>query len=44
MLRQRRRRARALGPATFLIDRVAGDLADRQQLGIEWDFCQDISC
>ncbi|HEY4820045.1 MAG TPA: methyltransferase domain-containing protein, partial [Xanthobacteraceae bacterium] len=29
MLRQRRRRARALGPATFLIDRVAGDLADR---------------
>ena len=29
MLRQRRRRARALGPATFLIDRVAGELADR---------------
>src|ERR1700730_5091337 len=29
VLRQRRRRARALGPATFLIDRVAGDLADR---------------
>jgi SAM-dependent methyltransferase len=29
MLRQRRRRAGALGAATFLIDRVAGDLADR---------------
>src|SRR4051812_35799185 len=29
MLRKRRRRARALGPATFLIGRVAGDLADR---------------
>jgi SAM-dependent methyltransferase len=29
MLRRRARRARALGPATFLIDRVAGDLADR---------------
>src|SRR3984893_1386073 len=29
VLRQRRRRARALGPATFLIDRVADDLADR---------------
>jgi len=29
LLRQRRRRARALGPATFLIDRVADDLADR---------------
>lgn len=28
-LRQRRRRAQALGPATFLIDRVADDLADR---------------
>jgi SAM-dependent methyltransferase len=29
LLRRRRRRARALGPATFLIDRVAADLADR---------------
>src|SRR5437016_5450654 len=29
LLRARRRRAAALGPATFLIDRVAGDLADR---------------
>jgi SAM-dependent methyltransferase len=29
LLRRRRRRARALGPATFLIDRVAGDLAER---------------
>jgi SAM-dependent methyltransferase len=29
LLRRRRRRARALGPATFLIDRVAADLDDR---------------
>jgi SAM-dependent methyltransferase len=29
LLRARRRRALALGPATFLIDRVAGDLAER---------------
>jgi SAM-dependent methyltransferase len=29
LLRRRRRRARSLGPATFLIDRVAEDLADR---------------
>src|SRR5690348_1465082 len=29
LLRQRRRRAQALGPATFLIDRVADDIADR---------------
>jgi SAM-dependent methyltransferase len=29
LLRHRRRRARALGPATFLLDRVAADLADR---------------
>jgi SAM-dependent methyltransferase len=29
LLRARRRRAAALGPATFLLDRVAGDLADR---------------
>jgi len=29
LLRRRRRRAVALGPATFLIDRVADDLADR---------------
>jgi SAM-dependent methyltransferase len=29
LLRARRRRARALGPATFLIDRVASDLAER---------------
>jgi SAM-dependent methyltransferase len=29
LLRTRRRRAAALGPATFLIDRVADDLADR---------------
>jgi SAM-dependent methyltransferase len=29
LLRARRRRAFALGPATFLIDRVADDLADR---------------
>ena len=29
MLARRRRRAAALGPATFLIDRVAQDLADR---------------
>jgi len=29
LLRRRRRRAQALGPATFLLDRVAEDLADR---------------
>src|SRR6185312_13758154 len=29
LLRARRRRARTLGPATFLIDRVASDLAER---------------
>ncbi len=29
LLRRRRERARALGPETFLIDRVAADLADR---------------
>ncbi len=29
LLRRRRRRASALGPATFLLDRVAGDMADR---------------
>jgi SAM-dependent methyltransferase len=29
LLRSRRRRAAALGPATFLLDRVAGDLAER---------------
>ena len=29
LLRARRARAAALGPATFLIDRVAGDLAER---------------
>src|SRR5690242_7221027 len=29
LLRQRRRRAQALGPATFLIDRVADDIAER---------------
>jgi SAM-dependent methyltransferase len=29
LLRTRRRRAQALGPATFLLDRVAGDLSDR---------------
>ena len=29
LLRQRRRRAAALGPATFLLDRVAEDLAER---------------
>jgi SAM-dependent methyltransferase len=29
LIRRRRRRAAALGPATFLLDRVAGDLADR---------------
>jgi SAM-dependent methyltransferase len=29
LLRRRRRRARALGAATFLIDRVGGDLAER---------------
>jgi SAM-dependent methyltransferase len=29
LLRTRRRRAAALGPATFLLDRVADDLADR---------------
>ena len=29
LLRRRRRRAQKLGPATFLIDRVADDLADR---------------
>ena len=29
LLRRRRRRAVALGPATFLLDRVAGDMADR---------------
>src|SRR5580693_2200890 len=29
LLRRRRHRAMALGPATFLLDRVAGDMADR---------------
>ena len=29
LLRQRRRRAAALGPANFLLDRVADDLAER---------------
>lgn len=29
LLAQRRRRARALGPATFLVDRVAEDMAER---------------
>ena len=29
LLRARQRRARALGPATFLLERVAGDLAER---------------
>src|SRR6202044_1728996 len=29
LLHRRRRRALALGPATFLIDRIADDLADR---------------
>src|SRR5947209_4873281 len=29
LLRVRRRRARALGPETFLLDRVAADLAER---------------
>jgi SAM-dependent methyltransferase len=29
LLRQRRRRAAALGPAVFLLDRVAADMADR---------------
>src|SRR5438270_6493751 len=29
LLRSRRRRARALGPETFLLDRVASDLAER---------------
>src|SRR6185295_18555026 len=29
LLRARRRRAQALGPATFLLDRVAADLAER---------------
>jgi SAM-dependent methyltransferase len=29
LIRRRRRRAAALGPATFLLDRVASDLADR---------------
>jgi SAM-dependent methyltransferase len=29
LIRRRRRRAVALGPATFLLDRVAGDLAER---------------
>src|SRR6202012_1708679 len=29
LLRQRRRRAAALGPATFLLDRVADELAER---------------
>jgi SAM-dependent methyltransferase len=29
LLRMRRRRARRLGPATFLLDRLAADLADR---------------
>ena len=29
LIRERRKRATALGPVTFLLDRVAGDLADR---------------
>jgi SAM-dependent methyltransferase len=32
LIRARRRRAAALGPTTFLLDRVAGDLADRLAL------------
>jgi SAM-dependent methyltransferase len=31
LIRRRQRRAAALGPATFLLDRVAGDLAERLQ-------------
>ena len=31
LIRRRQRRAAALGPATFLLDRVADDLAERLQ-------------
>src|SRR5271156_6294716 len=34
LLRRRRRRAAALGTATFLLDRVAGDLAERLATGL----------
>src|SRR5262249_2380692 len=34
LLRDRRRRAAALGPATFLIDRVAQDLTERLATGL----------
>lgn len=43
LLRRRRRRALALGPATFLLERVAGDLVDRLSLVMrKFDLAADI--
>src|ERR1700728_4223550 len=43
LLRQRRRRAAALGPATFLLDRVADDLAERLATGLRrFDLAGDL--
>jgi SAM-dependent methyltransferase len=43
LIRGRRRRAAALGPATFLLDRVAGDLAERLAAVLRrFDFAVDL--
>src|SRR3984957_13794055 len=43
LLRHRRRRAAALGPATFLLDRVADDLAERLATGLRrFDLAVDL--
>ena len=43
LTRRRQRRAAALGPATFLLDRVAGDLAERLQAVMrQFDLAVDV--
>src|SRR5580658_8418071 len=43
LIRRRQRRAAALGPATFLLDRVAGDLAERLQTVLrQFDLAVDL--
>jgi SAM-dependent methyltransferase len=43
LIRRRQRRAAASGPATFLLDRVAGDLAERLQAVLrQFDFAVDL--
>jgi SAM-dependent methyltransferase len=43
LTRRRQRRAAALGPATFLLDRVAGDLAERLQAVLrQFDLAVDV--